>query len=125
MVALPEEFEHQYADEDNIVAEREFTKWAAEHKIGWTDHDKKMWAAGFISGGRYLLGPMISAGPDTPASWFLASDIEKDPDTGEPLYWSQTMGWVTAEYCDAYSTDDKQFIPLLENSHWVICPHDG
>ena len=60
------------------------------------------------------------------AQWSIRSNVEKDDETRELLYWSNHMGWVSWECADSFSDEDRacfQHIPL--DSEWVVCPHDG
>jgi len=58
--------------------------------------------------------------------WSIRSTVEVDDDTGELLYWSNHMGWVSGECADSFSNEERarfQYIP--RDSEWVACPHDG
>jgi hypothetical protein len=37
----------------------------------------------------------------------------------ERLYWSNTVGWVSIELCDAFSADEKAKLNLPLNGEWV------
>ena len=40
--------------------------------------------------------------------WRLKSNVEIDEDTGNPLYWSNDMGWVTKEDSDTFSEKERE-----------------
>lgn len=40
--------------------------------------------------------------------WCLKSNVEIDEDTGNPLYWSNDMGWVTKEDSDTFSEKERE-----------------
>ena len=40
--------------------------------------------------------------------WRLKSNVEIDEDTGNPLYWSNDMGWVTKEDSDIFSEKERE-----------------
>lgn len=40
--------------------------------------------------------------------WRLKSNVEIDEDTGNPLYWSNEMGWVTKEDSDTFSEKERE-----------------
>lgn len=45
---------------------------------------------------------------------------ERDDDTGELLWWSNTKGWVELPYADVFTPDDRKagfFLPI--GGQWV------
>ena len=58
--------------------------------------------------------------------WRIISDTEKDGKTGEPLCWSDGMGWVAADLADSFDdTEKEEFLGKPEKSKWTICPNDA
>lgn len=53
--------------------------------------------------------------------WLIKANKEIDEDTGNPLYWSNEMGWVTKEDADAYSEKEKKMFltdPEIMDGTW-------
>lgn len=50
----------------------------------------------------------------------IQSTIEHDDD-GNPLFWSNTDGWVTRPHADHYTSDDIGTINLPDTGRWLAC----
>lgn len=54
-----------------------------------------------------------------PAQWLIRSETERDDDSGEPLYWSNTDGWVSRETATVFTEEEsKQDVRLVGEWRW-------
>jgi len=52
------------------------------------------------------------------ARWVIRSDDEKDFETDEPLYWSNTDGWVWRSTADRFSNAERNMSDLPIGGKW-------
>ena len=45
---------------------------------------------------------------------------ERDEDTGEPLYWSNSCGWVNREHASGFSLEEVNSLNLPIGGRWVL-----
>ena len=53
--------------------------------------------------------------------WRLKSNVEIDEDTGNPLYWSNEMGWVTKEDSELFfdiEREDYNHSAEIMDAYW-------
>ena len=46
------------------------------------------------------------------------TDNERDPETGEMLYWSNDWGWVDEDMADLFTNEEKNWLSLPIGGKW-------
>lgn len=58
-------------------------------------------------------------------SFVVEAIREKDEDTGEPLYWSNTDGWVDLSNASTYPIYEVNSVHLPIGGKWTPLPKQG
>lgn len=54
-----------------------------------------------------------------PAAWLIESWDERDPDTGEKLFWSNAEGWTDLASADRFTYPERCRLNLPARSDWI------
>lgn len=55
----------------------------------------------------------------SPRCWYIIGPNERDPETGEPLYWSNVDGWVGVESANRFCERERWSLNLPIGGKWV------
>jgi hypothetical protein len=48
----------------------------------------------------------------------IRSTVETDDDTGLPLYWSNSQGWVSLDEATSFTEEEMEWVNLPSMSEW-------
>lgn len=58
--------------------------------------------------------------------WIIESNLYRDDETGEALYWNNDEGWVDHESSTRFTAEEKsQYDHIPMSGQWIVCQNSA